>query len=265
MYENDALRRRRAFRPWLITALIICAVILIVGPYVWREYHREAVLTQPQTVTIANRGGGFTFTRVDIAFRNVEFLHPGDSTTFEALFFVTPVGTTPCPARISAAPSSLSCNALLSRWRPVSISCSLLTKLDKIEIPPVEREVFDSERKSWENGNELPEHHDWSVNGVFDFSLAGLIGYFHRCSWVVSFPNSEGRHVLVYRATLDFKPWGNKLNFGKYVESETLPIDVEVAEPLVSAGRISSYLGILTAAVALFLQLGLWAPKKNKG
>lgn len=163
----------------------------------------------------------------------------------------------------SLSPTDQSCRrSYYGKWRPAKVECHLFSpQLERVDIPPAERELFGAEREAWIAGGEFPDHHDYHGTFSNEAFYGDLIGYAHKCSWAYSVSNSEAKHILVFQSTVTV----SDPRFGKFAESQTFPVVVDVSEPLFAPARITAYLGILSAVVAIALQLyGLRKPAKAK-
>jgi hypothetical protein len=142
---------------------------------------------------------------------------------------------------------------------PVKTQCNLFApQLKTLELPMAERPLFESDMQAWNLGREIPENYN-------PFTSEKRIGHFYLYRWIVAAPKNEGEHILAYRTT--FSEPAGKVRGGSgqdFVQSQTIPVQLHVAEPLLDPSKISTYLGIATAAVALLLQLSSLRGKSKK-
>jgi hypothetical protein len=237
-------------RPSVLLVLIVFAFALLAGPHLWKAYHRQVMLSEPQIVTIVGLSqatiqglGGAYPASVEISARNVGYLQPGDETTFELMFFVK-------PGQIGQEDIELP---------PVKTQCNLFApQMKMLELPLAQRPLFESDIRAWNVGQEVPENYN-------PFTGEKRIGYFYMCRWIVAAPKNEGEHILAYRTTFSEPARTVRGSSGEdFVQSQTIPVQLHVAEPLLDPSKISTYLGIATAAVALLLQLSSFRASNSK-
>jgi hypothetical protein len=240
----------RLKRPSVLLALIVFAFALLAGPHLWKAYHRQVMLSEPQIVTIVGLSQATIqgledvyAASVEISARNVGYLHPGDETTFELMFFVK-------PGLLGQEDTELP---------PVKTQCNLFApQMKTLELPLAQRPLFESDIRAWNSGKEILENYN-------PFTGEKRIGYLYMYRWIVAAPKNEGEHIIAYQTT--FSEPARRVRGGSggdFVQSQTIPVQLHVAEPLLDLSRISTYLGIATATVALLLQLSSLRASNSK-